>query len=364
MTGSSIGAAKAIELNDVSCAYGDTVVLRSVSLVLESGKVLALLGPSGCGKTTLLKLVAGLTAPSAGSVSIQGNIVADAQRKINLPPEQRKLGMVFQDYALWPHLSVADNVGFPLDVRGGDRHQRRVHVSEALGLVGLKGFEDRSPSSLSGGQQQRVAIARAIVARPAVVLFDEPLSNLDPQLRGDLAEEISALVRDVGLTAIYVTHDQSEALVIADRIAIVLDGRLAQVAEPKQLIEHPDSEAVADFLRLGTIATAERRDGAWLLAGTDIVLPNPVAHGDTSDARRRVLIGRGATRIGNGQAGATGTVTKSTYRGDGYLLKVCLGNDANALEIAVPSDQPVAQGTQLTFDIDPSCLRWFSPSAT
>jgi iron(III) transport system ATP-binding protein len=357
MTGTTIGAAKAIELHDVSCAYGDNVVLRSVSLSLEGGKVLALLGPSGCGKTTLLKLVAGLSAPSAGSVSIQGTIVADAQRKINLPPEQRKLGMVFQDYALWPHLSVADNVGFPLDVRGGERNKRRVKVSEALGLVGLAGFEDRSPSSLSGGQQQRVAIARAIVARPAVVLFDEPLSNLDPQLRGDLAEEISALVRDVGLTAIYVTHDQTEALVIADRIAVVLDGRLAQVAEPKQLIEHPETEAVADFLRLGTVATADLRNGSWVLAGTDIVLPGPGAEG--AGLTRRVLIGRGAARLGNGPSGAEGTVMKSTYRGDGYLLKLGLGVDGAALEISVPSDLPVAKGTRLTFDFDASRLRWF-----
>ncbi len=364
MTGSTIGAAKAIELDDVSCAYGENVVLRSVSLSLESGKVLALLGPSGCGKTTLLKLVAGLSAPSAGSVSIQGNIVADSRRKINLPPEQRKLGMVFQDYALWPHLSVADNVGFPLDVRGGDRGKRRVHVSEALGLVGLSGFEDRSPSSLSGGQQQRVAIARAIVARPAVVLFDEPLSNLDPQLRGDLAEEISALVRDVGLTAIYVTHDQSEALVIADQIAVILNGKLAQVAEPKQLIEHPASEAVADFLRLGTIATAERRNGAWLLAGTDIDLGEPEAADGATDTRRRVLIGRGAARLGEGKSGASGTVTRSTYRGDGYVLKVRLGPEECALEIAVPSHKPVAQGTRLEFAIDTNQIRWFAPTTT
>ena len=233
MAGSKTATAKAIELDDVSCAYGEKVVLRSVSFAVESGKILALLGPSGCGKTTLLKLLAGLSSPSSGVVSIQGAIVADAQHKINLPPEQRKLGMVFQDYALWPHLSVADNVGFPLDVRGWDRRDRRAQIAEALCLVGLSGFEDRRPSSLSGGQQQRVAIARAIVARPAVVLFDEPLSNLDPQLRGDLAEEISTLVREVGLTAIYVTHDQSEALLIADQIAVILNGKLVQVAEPR-----------------------------------------------------------------------------------------------------------------------------------
>jgi|LNFM01.1.fsa_nt_gb iron(III) transport system ATP-binding protein len=364
MTGSSIGAAKAIEFDDVSYAYGENVVLRAVSLSLESGKVLALLGPSGCGKTTLLKLVAGLGSPSSGFISIQGTVVADAQRKINLPPEQRKLGMVFQDYALWPHLSVADNVGFPLDVRGGDRRNRRVQVSEALGLVGLAGFEDRSPSSLSGGQQQRVAIARAIVARPAVVLFDEPLSNLDPQLRGDLAEEISTLVRDVGLTAIYVTHDQSEALVIADQIAVILNGKLAQVAEPKKLIEHPETEAVADFLRLGTIATAERKNGSWVLAGTEIVLADSGAEDGATATRRRVLIGRDAARLAEGHTGASGTVTKSTYRGNGYLLKVGLGDEANAIQITLASDQPVAQGTRLNFDIHPSRLRWFPPAAT
>jgi iron(III) transport system ATP-binding protein len=364
MAGSKTATAKAIELDDVSCAYGEKVVLRSVSFAVESGKILALLGPSGCGKTTLLKLLAGLSSPSSGVVSIQGAIVADAQHKINLPPEQRKLGMVFQDYALWPHLSVADNVGFPLDVRGWDRRDRRAQIDEALCLVGLSGFEDRRPSSLSGGQQQRVAIARAIVARPAVVLFDEPLSNLDPQLRGDLAEEISTLVREVGLTAIYVTHDQSEALLIADQIAVILNGKLVQVAEPRQLIEHPETEAVADFLRLGTIATAERENGCWVLAGTNIVLAESGAEDSTTTTRRRVLIGRDAARLGDGRADAWGTVRKVTYRGSGYLIKLAIGGEDDTIEITLASDLPVVQGTRLNFNIDPSRLRWFPPTAS
>ncbi|MCH1998058.1 ABC transporter ATP-binding protein, partial [Achromobacter xylosoxidans] len=195
----------AIAVRGLRHAFNGHTVLDGVDLNVPAGTVLALLGPSGCGKSTLLKSLAGLLRPQAGSIAFGDTVVCDARR--HEPPEQRDLGMVFQDYALWPHMSVAGNVAFPLEMRGVARRERRARVQQALALVGLDEHAARRPSELSGGQQQRVALARAIVARPRVLLFDEPLSNLDRALRESLCVEIGALLRRLGTTAVYVTHD-------------------------------------------------------------------------------------------------------------------------------------------------------------
>lgn len=205
----------AISAQALTLTYGDIRILRGIDIALPAGQTLALLGPSGCGKTTLLRLVAGLLAPTSGQVSIHGQVVAGPG--VFLPPEKRRLGMVFQDYALWPHLTVAGNVVFPLEMAGVGRAEREARVIAALDRVGLGAMAARSPSALSGGQQQRVAIARAIVGEPRIVLFDEPLSNLDRELREAMVEELGALIRGLGLTVIYVTHDQTEALTLADQ---------------------------------------------------------------------------------------------------------------------------------------------------
>src|SRR5262245_42491346 len=244
-------ATHAIEIIGVTQRFTGTTVLSGIDLALAPGSVLALLGPSGCGKTTLLKLVAGLLAPTEGSIRIFGSVVADAGANTYLPPEKRALGMVFQDYALWPHMSVGRNVAFPLEMRGIGGPERTARVAAALARVGLAGCEDRAPASLSGGQQQRVAIARAIVAEPRLILFDEPLSNLDRELRDNLLREVSALVRELGLTALYVTHDHAEAFALADHIAVMRSGRLLQVSSPERLVDQPDSPAVAELLGLG-----------------------------------------------------------------------------------------------------------------
>lgn len=232
----------AVELAGVSFSYGQTRVLAGVDLAIAPGELFLLLGPSGCGKTTLLRLVAGFIEPSAGQVRIGG---VDA---VGTPTERRGLGMVFQNYALWPHLDVAGNVAFPLEMAGvpsGDRPRR---VAEALELVALAGFGGRRIGELSGGQQQRVALARAIVGRPKVLLLDEPLSNLDAHLRTELRGEIRRVCKASGVTALYVTHDQAEALSVADRIALVLAGRIAQVGTPHDLYTRPGSVAAASFL--------------------------------------------------------------------------------------------------------------------
>lgn len=205
-----------ITLKGVSYAFGTNTVLNQIDLHIDAGSVVALLGPSGCGKSTLLRLLAGLTQPAAGEIHFGERQVAKAGW--SLPPEARDIGMVFQDYALWPHMTVAQNVAFPLKMRNIPRQERDTRVVQALSRVGLSDFTDRKPAGLSGGQQQRVALARAIVAEPRVLLFDEPLSNLDSELRESLSQEITTLLRQLGTTAVYVTHDRREAEILADRI--------------------------------------------------------------------------------------------------------------------------------------------------
>ncbi|MBL5928650.1 ABC transporter ATP-binding protein [Lelliottia amnigena] len=214
-----------ITLNGVSYAFGANTVLNQIDLHIDAGSVVALLGPSGCGKSTLLRLLAGLTHPAQGEIHFGDRLVAKAGW--SLPPEARDIGMVFQDYALWPHMTAAQNVAFPLKMRNVRRQECDSRVAQALARVGLSEFADRKPAGLSGGQQQRVALARAIVAEPRVLLFDEPLSNLDSELRESLCLEMATLLRQLGTTAVYVTHDRREAEILADRIVHLSAGSVA-----------------------------------------------------------------------------------------------------------------------------------------
>ncbi|CAM8677127.1 MULTISPECIES: ABC transporter ATP-binding protein [Leclercia] len=214
-----------ISLKGVSYAFGANTVLNQIDLHIEPGSVVALLGPSGCGKSTLLRLLAGLTQPAQGEIHFGDRLVAKSGWALS--PEARDIGMVFQDYALWPHMTVAQNVMFPLKMRHVPRQERESRVAQALDRVGLSAFADRKPAGLSGGQQQRVALARAIVAEPRVLLFDEPLSNLDSELRGTLCHEMASLLRQLGTTAVYVTHDRREAEILADRIVHLSAGSVA-----------------------------------------------------------------------------------------------------------------------------------------
>ncbi|MHC3941894.1 Vitamin B12 import ATP-binding protein BtuD [Paenochrobactrum sp. BZR 201-1] len=347
----------AVSVNGLSLAYGKTTILNNISLMLPKGQTLALLGPSGCGKTTLLRLLAGLLTPTKGDISINGTMVADAKSGLFLPPEKRHLGMVFQDYALWPHMSVEGNISFPLEMRGINRSDREKRVKVALERVGLGGFENRSISDMSGGQQQRVAIARAIVAEPKIVLFDEPLSNLDRELRENMVSELKQLVTNLGLTAVYVTHDQSEAFALADQVAIMRAGIIEQLADPQSLVAHPASTQVADFLRLGCVMPVEYCTQNYKIRGTNYYLQAPHYHQDHS----HVLIPTRAISATSSQDDSvTAIVLRSQFRGDGHLTTVRIGDDTNVHEVTYLDQLPRPQGSQTALAIDHSQLRWFS----
>jgi iron(III) transport system ATP-binding protein len=231
--------------------YGEFRALDDISLAVDNGEFLAILGASGCGKTTLLRQIAGFDRPDAGRILIGDDVVSTPSRHV--PPEQRHIGIVFQSYALWPHMTVAQNVAYGLDVAGVKDPERARRVDAALALVDLVGFGDRRPALLSGGQRQRVALARCLVTEPSLVLLDEPLANLDVHLRASMEEEFARFHERTGTTMIYITHDQAEAMALADRIAVMDRGRILQVATPSQLYREPADETVARFIGEGMI---------------------------------------------------------------------------------------------------------------
>ncbi|CAN5165346.1 ABC transporter ATP-binding protein [soil metagenome] len=232
----------ALAVNGISKSFGPVEALKNVSLQLNRGEFLTMLGPSGSGKTTMLRVIAGFITPDSGEVKMHGRDV------LQTPPYRRNIGMVFQDYALFPHMTVLQNIGFPLEARGASKAERRKRAESMLDVVGLANFGGRYPRQLSGGQQQRVALARALVFDPEIVLLDEPLGALDKKLRGSMQLEILRIVRQLGMTVISVTHDQEEALVMSDRIALFSQGELVQAGAPRELYENPRTEFVADFV--------------------------------------------------------------------------------------------------------------------
>ena len=232
---------------------GGAVAVDGVTFGVAQGKILTLLGPSGCGKTTTLRCIAGLETPTAGAISIDGDVVSSVDRGLVLPPERRNIGMVFQSYAVWPHMSVAQNLALPLEVRHVPRAEIRRRVAETLELVGLAGLEDRYANRLSGGQQQRVALGRALIYNPRLLLFDEPLSNLDAKLRERMRHEIRRLQQEVGITSVYVTHDQAEAMIISDEIIVMNHGRIEQQGDARTLYSRPASAFVAGFIGVANL---------------------------------------------------------------------------------------------------------------
>lgn len=317
-------------------AKGDSArAVDSVSLTIEAGELFFLLGPSGCGKTTLLRMIAGFIEPTSGNIVFVG---PNGERNVTyLPAEKRDTGMVFQSYALWPHMTVEENVGFGLQVRGTPTHERARLVREALNVVKMAEYASRKPTQLSGGQQQRVALARAIVVKPSVLLLDEPLSNLDARLRVELRSEVRRVCKTSGITTVYVTHDQSEALSMADRIAIMKAGKIRQIGTPRELYSSPKSKFEAQFLGEvnfcdGVVSRATLDDVEVRTLGS-VVRARPV-EGKFNEGDRCVV----ATRPEGWVIGCSkqnrlrGRVVDQTYLGD--TIHVNLLIDGQRIEVA------------------------------
>jgi iron(III) transport system ATP-binding protein len=237
-----------IRVVDLAKAFGKVRAVDGVSFEVAAGSLVSLLGPSGCGKTTTLRLVAGLETPDAGEVYVGTRLLTSAARGVFLPPEKRRMGMVFQSYAIWPHMTVFENIAFPLRARRVPAGEIRERVMALLGSLGLDGFHDRPAPLLSGGQQQRVSLGRALVANPDVLLLDEPFSNLDARLREEMRLELKEVQARVGVTTLFVTHDQTEAMILSDRVLVMSAGRIAQEGEPQEVYERPRSPFIMDFL--------------------------------------------------------------------------------------------------------------------
>lgn len=326
-------------LDNLSKRFGDAQALESLSMGVAPGEFVALLGPSGCGKSTTLRLLAGFETPSGGEIRLGERLLSSPRAQV--APEKRRMSMVFQSYALWPHLDVAGNVGYPLRVQKVPRERRQRRVQEVLDRVGLSSLASRYPRELSGGQRQRVALARCLISEPAVILLDEPLANLDRHLRSSMEAYFRDFHRDTGATMLYVTHDQSEAMALADRIAVMQHGRLKQLATPEALYRQPCDAEVARFIGQGSVLNLVRAPvGDWLIGSA--------THQLDRDGRGRGFVRPQHVRLGVAE-GLTARIHACVFRGERYALTLTL-DDGQTL--AAYSDRPHAPGSLTRVAID------------
>jgi iron(III) transport system ATP-binding protein len=352
-------------LEDVTRRFGPVTAVDKVNLGVEPGEFVTLLGPSGCGKTTTLRMVAGLDQNDGGRISIGGRIVSDAERRVFVPPDRRQLGMVFQSYAIWPHMTVFDNVAYPLRIRRRPAAEITAKVTAALQLVEMAPFAARPAPLLSGGQQQRVAIARSLVFEPEVLLLDEPLSNLDAKLRMQMGEEFRALQKRLGITSLYVTHDQEEAMALSDRIVVMQGGRVLQIGAPEDIYQRPASRDVAAFfgspnLLEGMVTSCRRgENGLFQLAAAGPGWRGGCFAGTEFQEGERVLmmvrpenlrLAEPGKEAWDGQIAWSGTVTESIFRGARRSVTVAAG--AQRLQVEAPALQPAAVGDAVTVIAD------------
>jgi ABC-type Fe3+/spermidine/putrescine transport system ATPase subunit len=338
-----------LAIDQVSVAYQGTRVLDRVSLDVARGEMIALLGSSGCGKTTLLRAIAGFVIPESGSIRIDGTDIT------RLPPEARETAMMFQSYALWPHMSVADNIGYGLRMRGWKKDAIRDRVVDMLKLLQLDNFGPRPVTQLSGGQRQRVAMGRSLAVDPRVLLLDEPMSNLDYKVRIELRHELRALQKRIGITAVYVTHDREEALTLADRIAVIDAGRIVQVGPPEEIFHRPSSAFVAGFMGADNAIELTRDAAGALSAGPQSAGAERVRAHFRSDAAR--IAGNGAPAEA-GDLVLDGTVAQSVYVGQGYRYRVRM--EGTGADVWVHAHERVAEGSAARVVVPRAALMLFS----
>jgi iron(III) transport system ATP-binding protein len=341
-----------IDVSNLVIRYGDATAVNGVSFTVGQGEHLTLLGPSGCGKTTTLRAIAGLEQPASGSITVDGKAMFDSAARINVPTEERGVSMVFQSYAVWPHMTVFDNVAYGLRVRKLAKEEIRANVERALDLVQMRHLAERGASKLSGGQQQRVALARAIAFSPTVVLFDEPLSNLDAKLRAEMRVELRELQRRLGITSVYVTHDQEEALAISDRVIVMNVGVIEQIGTPEEIYNRPRSRFVADFVgsanlikgRLTGPGVFQTEGGVTL----QVMAPHPPTGQETEVALRTAYIGF-VPQPGDNQV--SGIVRQRLFHGDfvQYIVECALGR----LIVRRPPIQLLSEGVSVTVSFAP-----------
>jgi iron(III) transport system ATP-binding protein len=354
-------ATPVLSCQNLTKRFGATFAVENVSFALNKGDLLGLLGPSGCGKTTLLRLVAGFETPEAGEICLAGRQVCGPDRQI--PPERRQVGVVFQDYALFPHLSVAENVSFGLKQlsRRGQLPKKQIDTlaNEAIALVGLSGMERRYPHELSGGQQQRVALARALAPRPPLVLLDEPFSNLDVQVRLYLRQEVRDILKSIGASGIFVTHDQEEALAIADQVAVMQTAKIVQIDSPERIYQNPASRFIAEFVTQANFLPATLRESGW---ETEIGLVGHLAKADNAQ-QGDLMICQEDMQIVADDAGPL-TVQGRQFLGREYQYALRLPS-AQVIQVRSPSHQRFAVGSQVRVTINREQIKFFptKPSA-
>jgi iron(III) transport system ATP-binding protein len=348
-----------VTIRGLTKRYGDVAAVQGLELRVEPGELVALLGPSGCGKTTTLRLVAGFLTPEAGEIWVGERCLSSPAAVV--PPERRRMAMIFQSYALWPHMTVDQNVAYGLRFTGVPKAERDRRVKDILKAVQLEGYGSRYPGELSGGQQQRVAVARALVVEPEILLLDEPLSNLDANLREEMRFEIRRLHETFAITTLYVTHDQAEAMVISDRVAVLQDGRVAQVGTAEELFERPRTRFVAEFIGktnlidgvadgTGTVARGRLR---LRVASTDLTPGAPVAvsiRPHQIELAPRALPGVPAGPEANVLAG---TVVRASYLGDGVDYQVQIEESDVVLRVAGPAPARVRLGERVSVSVAP-----------
>ena len=356
----------AVLVEDVSRHFGEVVAVNHVSLKVERGEFVTLLGPSGCGKTTTLRMVAGLEQNTSGRISIGGRVVSDAAAGIFVPPDHRQLGMVFQSYAIWPHMTVFDNVAYPLRIRRRPKAEIGERVRGVLRLVEMEKFADRPAPALSGGQQQRVAIARALVFEPEVLLLDEPLSNLDARLRTQMGDEFRALQKRLGITSLYVTHDQEEAMALSDRVLVMQAGRILQIGTPEEIYQRPASRAVAAFfgspnlLEARVTACEVDADGKFRLTVDGKGWQGHSRSGEVFAVGEPVLVLvrpenvriADHSRANGSRMAWSGRVTQSIFRGP--RQSIVIETDGLTLNVEAPALPGVRIGDDITVSVPPA----------